>query len=262
MDFEAASLLQSFNVNNVVALRVDGDGSCLFNAVSLWMSGDQSKASKLRLHTAIELLNNYEHYRSLPAAHAIETVCPTLDGACLMCASPVGFSSAYTIQALCNVLQYNIQVLYPKTQNIDQVAYDILNTTYKPTRTESCIADQNDDIQIMWSRVGSVSQPNTIWQPNHFVALANVPLNDDNNNCSENVEELSTDVLTPLVTLPIRVVINSQTTQTPLRKTILVVTWETPCHQESSSTCLALLQLFDKLQRKQYLMRFHRACAE
>lgn len=151
-----------------VPISVSADGSCLFNSLAYLLSGSETMSMELRTRSALELLTHYDHYKNLPTASDIEQVCPQLDDACLDCVSPCGFSSAYTIQAVANVLNKPINVLYPPMNGVQACVYRILNTTYQPTHTV-CTLTTSEPLNVMWSRVGG--PPSRTWTPNHFVPL-------------------------------------------------------------------------------------------
>lgn len=48
------------------AIKTLGDGNCLFNSVSLWMSGSYRYSSFLRILTAVELYLNRDKYSVHP----------------------------------------------------------------------------------------------------------------------------------------------------------------------------------------------------
>lgn len=82
------------------------------------------------------------------------------------------FSELYEIVALANVLQCNVQSVYPY---IDYRAeMKIMNSTFKPTRTSVSNARQ---IIIFWTNANHEADVRNrpgcrgIWSPNHFVPL-------------------------------------------------------------------------------------------
>ncbi|ELU01394.1 hypothetical protein CAPTEDRAFT_211850 [Capitella teleta] len=97
-----------------VTLQTTGDGGCLFNAVSLSLTGSERSASELRARTALEMALHREYYVALDSLKDAKYVCPTFDEALNACISPNGFSSACTIQALATVIGIPIMAINPR----------------------------------------------------------------------------------------------------------------------------------------------------
>ncbi|ELT91429.1 hypothetical protein CAPTEDRAFT_214198, partial [Capitella teleta] len=110
-----------------VALQTTGDGGCLFNAVSLSLTGFERSASVLRARTALEMALHREYYVALDSLKDAKYVCPTFDEALNACISPNGFSSAYTIQALATVIGIPIRAIYPRMPGTWKYVVDELN---------------------------------------------------------------------------------------------------------------------------------------
>ena len=76
IDHQAQSLLNRCSSHlgeksQLVPLYTTGDGSCLFNAISLLLTGSENLAAELRVRTCIELCNNEDHYLSIPNSFEI-----------------------------------------------------------------------------------------------------------------------------------------------------------------------------------------------
>ncbi|XP_078487868.1 uncharacterized protein LOC144745817 [Ciona intestinalis] len=145
------------------AVKTTPDGNCLFNAVSLAVCRNESLALKLRVVCCLQMVLHFEKYQQHQSAKSIRLVSPTLESACLDCAVPGAYSSAWTILALADVLNRPIRCLYPPCNGANDAVVPILSTTYVPQKVCS------PQIHIMWSRVGSTTH--RTWLPNHFVAL-------------------------------------------------------------------------------------------
>ena len=60
------------------ALRSTADGNCLFNSVSLFLSGTEDLAIELRLRTCLELAINVDYYKQYPKY--ADLLIPSLSG--------------------------------------------------------------------------------------------------------------------------------------------------------------------------------------
>ena len=101
------------------------------------------------------------------------------------------FSELYEIAALCNVLQCNIQSVYPKLYFQHYMTlWDSVFTPVPPV-----IADYS--IAILWSHVPNENDARTMnnstWSPNHFVPLLfpNIQNESDHYNNSTSVNIVS-----------------------------------------------------------------------
>ena len=117
--------------------------------------------------STLELVLNADHYQQLPDAKKIARVCPTFKQACLDCGISSGWSSAWTIQALSNVLLAEIVAVYPPMNGTKDIAYKTLNTLYQPTNGAPLVIQEV--ITVMWTRLNN--KRGSIWVPNHFVPL-------------------------------------------------------------------------------------------
>jgi len=92
---------------------VSGDGSCLFHAASVWLTGNESLSCELRVRCAIEMVQHAELYQRHHMASYFELLSPAYEQACLDCADPTGYSSIWTVAALSNVLNMCVTSVYP-----------------------------------------------------------------------------------------------------------------------------------------------------
>ena len=85
-------------------VTVPGDGNCLFNAVSFFLTGDMSLSAELRLRTAIEMLHNEAAYaEDAASSNALyDQVCPPFPEAFRDCCLLYSWSSIHTMRALAN----------------------------------------------------------------------------------------------------------------------------------------------------------------
>ena len=69
------ALLPKTHINKFKPLKTLGDGSCMYNAISLVLSGDYSLSKNLRQRTSRELANNAENCAKHPhLMQAVETM--------------------------------------------------------------------------------------------------------------------------------------------------------------------------------------------
>ena len=148
--------------SNKKPIAVSGDGSCLFNAVSVTLYANDRRAKELRVHTTIELLLHSDAY--------LQKYSPFSNFCCIEESIRDGAkgndSSAFTMAALSTVIQHPIASVYPPMNGLSDPVFRSLTTTLEPLRNSS----HSDTIYIMWSRIESDS-PKTWWSPNHFVTL-------------------------------------------------------------------------------------------
>ena len=164
MDFDAYSKLKSYNGkdNGRKHIQASGDGSCLFNAVSVALCGNESHSMELSTRTTIELILHSEEY---------EQTYPPFKDVCSMTESITdrykGGYSAFTIAGLSTAIQHPIACVYPPLNGLIDEAFRILTTTVYPLRSTTEIKETSF---VMRTRVGHVDS-NRSWFPNHFVPL-------------------------------------------------------------------------------------------
>ena len=170
------------------------NGNCLFDAVSIALSGGEALVATLRLLTVSELLGHCEFYAqhpqlvsmaqvsgySVPAlinillsnekaeklygesgsvSRAIEVLAKETAKLCV-------YSSQFHIMALASVIKKPIKVVYP-----------VIPSTIRIKKALHCVLyprdifAASDLICIMWTRTNISSLHG--WQPNHFVPLLN-----------------------------------------------------------------------------------------
>lgn len=184
VDYVAQKYLEqaSKSVQHLIPVRTSIDGNCLFHSVVAITSSSDISVVELRgtshalyaynrkvflVRTVVELVKNKDYYVNQcgrfvgPFDKAVQRAC---NNKC--------FCELYEIVALANVLQCNVQSVYPY---IDYRAeMKIMNATYKPTLTSVSNARK---IIIFWTNtnheVDVRNRPGCrgIWSPNHFVPL-------------------------------------------------------------------------------------------
>ena len=171
-DNTALVILQQFcNQRDKWPAYVSGDGSCLYNAVALALTGTENCSKQLRYQVAIELGLHEEYYKRELSARNMTMFCGTFFDACKDASSNDRMSEIWHIMALCNVINRTIISIYPAVNGATDYANTIVNTEFHP-RTRS----RRKPITIMWT---SMSYPvsGKMWTPNHFVPL--LPLGTD-----------------------------------------------------------------------------------
>ncbi|XP_033096396.1 vertnin-like isoform X1 [Anneissia japonica] len=165
-DSMAENILLKFEQNpKYLPVSVSGDGNCFFNSLSVAMYGSESKATEIRLLTALEMLENQLYYEHIHAGSRISHVSPDFEISCKDCLREGGFSSAWTMHAAASVLERPIISIYPPLNGLVDNCFVILNKHFTP-RTSST----KRPIRIMWTVFGSSGSTGT-WTPNHFVPL-------------------------------------------------------------------------------------------
>lgn len=184
-----------------IPLEATGDGNCLYNAVSISLSGDESLAGLLRLLTVAELFANSEFYAHHPqlaaisedsnysvpallnifmsdqkaqdkyggnidnASHAIEVLAQES-------AKPFVYSSQFHILALASVIGKPIQSVYPDIPSCSAIK-KALHGVFYPREAPFTVDSDSHLVCVMWTSLGR-SQLHG-WRPNHFVPLVNKP---------------------------------------------------------------------------------------
>ena len=191
-------------LKDLTPITTTGDGNCLFNAVSIVLSGNESLAAILRLLTVAELFAHSDFYTnphfssasqtsgySVPAVLSIflsdDTAQAIFNGSmanayraieCLarVSAKPFIFSSSHHILALASVRGRAIQSVYPDIPTSRRIRIAIQGILFprEVYGSGNDSADQYDTsalLRVMWSRAANSSLFN--WQPNHCVPLTN-----------------------------------------------------------------------------------------
>ena len=170
--------------------RVAADGNCLYNAVSIFLYGDNSLNLVLRLLTTIELFTNWRHYSSIIDQMVVkhsstfpnklgmiqllfhfsstDLVLDTsqLDNVfkaeAILNSQSGTFSSLSAVMALSSVVGVQINSVYsPRNSKL----FDLFTQIFQPCQTK-----MNTMIHLLWSttHVGSYTNPN------HFVLCMDV----------------------------------------------------------------------------------------
>ena len=80
--------------------KTTGDGNCLYNAVSILLTGDESLSVHLRYHTCLKLVMNQDTYLLHPLRSTLVNLTESYGTTCLETATPGKFSNAWNLIAL------------------------------------------------------------------------------------------------------------------------------------------------------------------
>lgn len=174
------------------AVKVSGDGNCLYNSASVLIKGDETLSGTLRVLTACELYFNAEFYENHAKISQASGVSPysekTLFTLILTSAGENEWqvsssqvegvkaeaaatsedkvwSSLVHVIALATVIKRPIFSVYP---NANLALRPLMHGLVHP---HLCVPDVSP-IHILWSRDGNLdNRQGAVFQPNHFVPL-------------------------------------------------------------------------------------------
>ena len=136
----------------------------------LFVSGDESLATELRVRTMIELAAWVDVYLQQYHDDKFEEYCGvSYDEAVKDCSTDGGYASVWTICALASVIARPIVSVYPLINGVDDVLPIVLNKTMRPRRP---VTELHDNVYIMWTRAEEPTDRGVMWTSNHFVPLA------------------------------------------------------------------------------------------
>ena len=125
-----------------------GDGNCLFNSISLLLTGEQSQLStELRIKVVGEMVKNRSFY---DAGDFLKYWADNFEEDMLDSMRSETYSSFRHMYALANVVCCNIRSVYPESS--------------------SPLVKAENTVLILWSHTTDTDLENN-WQPNHFVVL-------------------------------------------------------------------------------------------
>ena len=158
------SLKRIQKFNNLIPLRSTGDGSCLYNSVSILLCGNESLSLILRFETLKYMVNNFEKLNSIIYKVDKATICsPDVSRAIKDAASNSGWGSHFSIIALSNAIGVAIAVLYPAVHQTKQA--DHLSKIYYPKNSK-----YQFKLNIMWTN-SSIDDFKMLKDCNNFVPL-------------------------------------------------------------------------------------------
>jgi len=122
---------------------VTGNGSCLFNAVSVALCGSEELSTELRYRTCIEMVLKIDHYTTIPKAKQLILVSPNYVSSIFDCVSRNGWSSSWTLIALADVIDIQIKSVYPPMNSAQDFSFKSLNFTAVPRKSEWTSTDNH-----------------------------------------------------------------------------------------------------------------------
>ncbi|CAF3600903.1 unnamed protein product [Rotaria socialis] len=146
VDQKAKLYLQqaSLDVQNMITIEVAADGNCLYNSIICLSGNTVSTPSELRVRCLIELVKNENFYHNR-FAHIVGPVNEAIKNI----ARNFSFSELYEIAALSNVLNCNIQSVYPTIDYRSDL--NIMNNTFE--HAQCSIASKT--ICLFWTHTES-----------------------------------------------------------------------------------------------------------
>ena len=200
IDLLSRALLPS-DFKQWLPIETSGDGSCLYNAVSLSLVGDESLSALLRMLTVSELFANAEFYANHPQIKEFASASgytnsaiisiflseqkslATYNGDCSKVvqaiqvlaqetAEPSVYSRQFHILSLASVVGKPIFAAYPDIQSAWAIKLACHGYFYPRDVFASDVNPEtlkNDAIFVMWTRTNRI--PLLGWEPNHFVLL-------------------------------------------------------------------------------------------
>ena len=138
VDFNAIYWLKKSSIatNSHCPLQSTPNGSCLFNSISILLTGRETLATELRVRALVQLCQHMDRYRTTPYTFA-EKHSPSLDDEIKTIKNIVGFAGHWSIVALSDILSAPIDVLYPSGGKIN--AYSLsLTRLYEPKKQKLC----------------------------------------------------------------------------------------------------------------------------
>lgn len=140
VDHKVAAILNRCGVKNV---------GCLFDSVSVSLTGSQQLSLELRVRKCLEMISIKDRIVSLPIATDLLILSPNYIASVFTCAKAGGYSSIWTIFALYNVVGCTIESIYPPMNGDQDRPFLLLNILVVPQRL---ILDQRQ-IRVMWTRL-------------------------------------------------------------------------------------------------------------
>ena len=161
----AQSILNKCRLANIgIPSKTTGNGNCLFNAVSIALTGNEDRAAELRLRTSVEMALNANVYTSRPDYNQLMTHSPSYNASMEDCCTEGAYSSIWTIMALSSVIGLPIKSVYP-AMNGSQCKTHLALTKHFATSENS----NRETVTVMWSKMGPCRSKT--WTGNHFVPV-------------------------------------------------------------------------------------------
>ena len=164
----AQKILDQYGATSKKPVHTKGDGSCLFHAASIGLSGFDIVSDQLRYFSAIELGINADTYQKQFLEKNFVYVSDDYGEATKRITKCDGWCGAWVFMALSSVIKRDICSVYPRMNGMIDKCAQILDTIFSPK--ERLIRQH---IYIMWSRVDE-QEKDQDWRPNHFIPFMEV----------------------------------------------------------------------------------------
>jgi hypothetical protein len=126
---------------NLVPIKSEDDGNCLFNSIIILGQLNENKVSELRVRSLLEVVTNYDTY--VKHYSDIESVADNLLEYCRK-AKMREHSQLWDVLGLCDTLKCKINLMYFK----EPPEYPLQNATYVPITNPQ---DNTNEITILWT---------------------------------------------------------------------------------------------------------------
>ena len=109
--------------DNIHALKVSGDGNCLFNSLSMAVCGTEVRSLEMRWQCVFELILNEDYYKSYHASNSSGAFNPSFNEACHDALIEHLVSFIWFVHVGASVLQRPIHSVYSSVNGLlDQTA--------------------------------------------------------------------------------------------------------------------------------------------
>ena len=122
-----------------------GDGNCLFNAVSIALTGNEDRAAELRLRTSVEMALNADTYQRREDYDQLMTHSPSYSASMKDCCTEGAYSSIWTMMALSSVVGLPIKSVYPPMNGTQCKAHNALSKFFVTDDTKN-----RETLTVMW----------------------------------------------------------------------------------------------------------------
>ena len=184
IDSVALSLYPTDAPQNLIPVKVTGDGNCFFRTMSLLLFGNENFHVELRIRATLELVSNFHIYMKAdtwtkmssqpvtmqylfetsisPECYVNENYTKSLQNEIMKSARKGEYASIIHIFALVNSLQCSVNSIFPEVNNptINRSTHNQIISSVSLTLTIS--------FNVMWTHC--TNQNKLGWTPNHFVA--------------------------------------------------------------------------------------------
>ena len=186
MSMRLLTLKNQYLLDSHLPIFINGDGNCLFRAVSMLCYGTEDHHQLLRLLCACEVILNPDLYDKdylysyTPFRNAKYLVIPSLVDVIneLLCqksetCQKIGYVGVVGILAASTIIQRPIQTFYPLT------SIDGIYSEHNQTLVGRGVSEKQESIRVLWTTtVGDEATWNNINEDvniNHFAALVRLP---------------------------------------------------------------------------------------